>query len=168
MADISDEKVRTFIADYTPSDEQFLCFRWNGKHGDDFEDENRLFREAIWEAVVDDLDSAPLELVRDLYRAETRCSKEAWCIAGDIDQLAEHLLRRGKDQFVEDFIEGKYQSFDASIGTAFEVDLPLAEHLLRVVQERLRSATDEDRIRLLRVGEETFQEWVTECNRGSS
>jgi hypothetical protein len=162
------EGIRSFIRGYKPADERRIRFQWNGKHADEFVDENLAFREAVKERVLDDLDSAPLQLVCDLYRAETQFSREAWCIDGDVARLAEHLLRRGGDRFIEDYIEGKYQSFDASLGTAFEVDLPLAERLLQAVRDRLRTAAalSEDRRRLLRLGEETFQEWVAKCRQG--
>jgi hypothetical protein len=159
--------VRRFIAEYTPADERFIRFDWNGKPPDEFEDRNLKFREAVFEAVLDNLEDAPILLVRDLYRAETEFSSEAWCISGDVGRLAEHLLRRGDDQFIEDFLEGKFQSFDAHLGTGFPVDLPLAEHLLGVVRSRLQSETDAEGLELLRSGEELFKDWVTfaESNR---
>ena len=167
MNDIPEKTARDFIDGYRSSDERFIRFQWNGRHAADFIDENLAFREAVKKLVLESLDSAPLELIRDLYRAETQFSREAWGIDGRVGRLAEHLLRQGNDRFIEDYIEGKYQSFDASLGTAFEVDLPLAEHLLQVVRERLQVATntDEERVRLLRLGEETFQSWITGSKR---
>ena len=160
--------IRSFIAGYGPDDERFIRFEWNGKNDTEFEDANLAFREAVFEAVLEDLEAAPILLVRDLYRAETQFSREAWCISGDVGRLAEHLLRRGEDRFIEDFLEGKNQSFDAHLGTAFPVDRPLAEHLLREVQDRLVSETNEERLELLKWGETLFQEWVASCESNPS
>ncbi len=143
------DDIPNFIANYGPNDERFIRFEWNGKPPDDFEDANMDFREAVIEAVVEDLDAAPILLVRDLYRAETRFSAEAWCIGGEVGRLGEHLLRRGEDLYIEDYLDGKDQSFDAHVSTDFLVDRPLAEHLLGVVRLRLESAADEESIELL-------------------
>ena len=169
MGDFSEEKIKAFINGYTSADERFIRFAWNGKHAKEFVDENHDFRNAVHDAISLNLHETPLELIRDVFRAETQFSREAWCIDGRVGQLAEQLLRRGKDRFVEDFLEGKCQSFDASIGVdAFAIDLPLAERLLEVVRVSLRSETDKDRIELLQFGEETFQRWVTGCQQPSS
>jgi hypothetical protein len=120
-------------------------------------------REAVRLAVLADVSSAPLELVRDLFRAETRWSREAWCIVRGVSTLAESLLRRGGPQYLDDYLEGKFQSFDASLGSAFEVDLPLAKAMLEAVRERLLSSPDSPRAELWRAGEKLFVGWVAGC-----
>lgn len=162
------DDIPSFISGYGLEDERFIFFDWNGKPPDEFEDANMAFREAVIEAILDDLDASPILLVRDLYRAETRFSAEAWCIGGDVGRLAEQLLKRGEDCYIEDFLKGKGQSFDAHLGTVFPVDRPLAEHLLGVVRLRLESETDEERLELLRWGESLFREWVTACESNAS
>ena len=79
--------------------------------------------------------------------------------------LAEALLRRGGSAFLDDYLEGKLQSFDASLGSAFEYDLPLARAMLAEVRERLRSSPDSARAQLWRGGEELFAGWVADCER---
>jgi hypothetical protein len=154
--------VRGFIMGYTAEDERFLRFDWNGNHAEKFVDRNMAFRKSVLDAVLAEINSVPIELVRDLFRAETQFSREAWCIDNRISQLGEHLLRHGGDRFIEDYIEGKHQSFDASCGTAFDCDLPLARQLLRITQERLQAERDARKIELLRLAEETFQGWTEE------
>src|SRR5438477_8828798 len=144
MGAFSKIELQHFIAHYNASDEPLICFDWNGKHADQFQDRNYEFRKEVLAEVFTDMHAAPIELVRGLYRAETKLSKEAWGIDMRVRQLAEHLLRHGGDRFIEDYIEGKLQGFDASLAAgSFEVDLPLAERLLLVVRERLQTETVE-------------------------
>jgi len=153
-------EVTAFIANYSSSDESRIRFDWNGKHAADFVDRNMEFRESVREAVLEDVSSAPLELVRDIFRAETRCSKEAWCIVKGVGVLAEALLRRGGTLYLDDYLEGKFQSFDASLGSAFKVDLPLAHAMLCAVRQRIQSMPGSAMIDLWRAGEELFLGWI--------
>src|SRR5215216_2338810 len=107
-----------FIASYTSADEPRIRFDWNGKHADEVVDRNSEFRAAVRQAVLANPLAAPLELIRDLYRAETQYSREAWGIVPGVNVLAEQLLRRGGATYLDDFLEGKFQSFDASLGSA--------------------------------------------------
>jgi hypothetical protein len=157
------DDVAAFIKSYTSAREGRIRFDWNGKHAEAFVDRNLEFREAVREAVLEDVSAAPLELVRDLFRAETQCSREAWGIVLGVRVLGEALLRRGGTEYLDDYLEGKFQSFDASLASAFEYDLPLARTLLGAVRERLRSSPDSPRANLWRAGEELFFRWVDDC-----
>jgi hypothetical protein len=145
-----------------------IRFEWNGKRAEGFADRNMEFRNAIREAVLANVAAAPLELVRDLFRAETQCSQEAWGIVDGVGILAEDLVRRGGTAYLDDYLEGKFQSFDASLGSAFEYDLPLARAMLAEVRERLRSSPDSPRAPLWRSGEELFAGWIADCEHRSS
>ena len=161
MPVFSKAELHEFIAKYRPSDRAGVDFDWNGRHGGEFRDGNHDFRKEVLDEVLSDLAHAPLELVRDLYLAETAFSAEAWCIDLRVGRLGEHLLRKGGDRFIEDYLEGKSRSFDASLAaSAFQVDSSLAGHLLSVVRERLQNEEDNHRLALLKYGEETFGRWV--------
>lgn len=157
--------VAAFIAGYTPADEARIRFDWNGKHAEEFVDRNIGFREPIREAVLADVSAAPLELVRDLFRAETQFSREAWCIVDGVSVLGESLIRRGGTAYLDDYLEGKFQSFDASLGSAFEYDLPLARAMLAEVRSRLAASPNSPKARLWQGGEELFAQWVADCEQ---
>jgi hypothetical protein len=157
-----------FIAGYTTADEGRICFEWNGKHAEEFVDRNMEFRAAIRDAVLADLSAAPLTLIRDLFRAETQFSREAWCIVDGIGALAETLLRRGGPANLDDYLEGKFQSFDASLGSAFAYDLPLAKAMLAEVRQRLSASPNSTKAGLWQAGEELFSQWVSDCERKHS
>lgn len=152
--------VAAFIASYTAADESRIRFDWNGKHAQEFHDRNMGFRAAVREAVLADVSAVPLQLVCDLYRAETRCSREAWGIVEGVDILAESLLRRGGTLYLDDYLEGKFQSFDASLGSAVDIDPELAQTMLVAVRERLRSSPDAPQANMWRAGEELFLDWL--------
>jgi hypothetical protein len=160
MSDVVD-----FIANYDSSRESRISFNWNGKHDDDFIDSNAEFRALLLEKVLLDISSAPILLIRDLFRAETRCSRVDQGIVDGVYELAESLLRRGGVDYLDDYLEGKFQSFDASCGSAFEYDLPLAETMLEEVRNRLRSHPDSPQVPLWRSGEDLFFSWVTDCKK---
>ncbi len=157
--------VTEFIASYASADESFIRFEWNGEHAEKFVDNNHAFRNTIREAVLANVSVAPLELIRDLFRAETQYSREAWCIVGNVNVLAESLLRRGGTEYLDDFLEGKYQSFDASLGSSFEIDKSLAESMLKALQERLHQFPQSPKIELWRTGENFFLEWVDPASK---
>ena len=157
--------VAAFIAGYTSADEARIRFDWNGQHSEGFVDRNMEVREPVLEAVLADVSAVPLELIRDLFRAETRFSREAWCIVDGVSALAEALLRRGGPAYLDDYLEGKFQSFDASLGSAFEYDLPLARALLAEARTRLASSPDSPRAQLWQAGEELFTRWVADCEQ---
>ena len=64
------DEVSEFIRSYSSSSGELrIGFDWNGKHAEEFVDCNMEFRNSIREAVLANIAAAPLELVRDLFRA---------------------------------------------------------------------------------------------------
>ena len=116
--------------------------------------------------VLTQLPTTPIELVRDLFLADTRCSREAWSISLEVRHLADELLRRGGSDYLDDYLEGKFQGTDASMtSSAFNIDLPLAQAMLTAVRERLRKSPDSTKVDLWRKGEVVFERWVKGCER---
>ena len=111
------------------------------------------------EVVLQQPDAAPLSLVRDLFRAETEFSREAWCIDNRVITLAEIMLTRGGRASLMDFLQGKCQSFDASMACGcIRIDRRLAEDLLDEATRLLRKCGDDRERKLLETGRETFAE----------
>jgi hypothetical protein len=155
--------IEAFIAGYTTaSSGEHIRFDWNGLHSEQFLDRNSEFREHVREAVLGDLSNSPVELIRDLFRAETEYSRHAWCIVDGVWNLAEAMLRRGGFRFLDDYLVGKFQSFDASLGSVFPYDLSLARDLLAEVRERLRLSPTSPMAPLWEKGENLFSDWVSE------
>jgi len=140
-----------------------MRFEWNGKHAQEFHDTNFEFREAVKDVVLSDIEAAPLELICDLFRAETECSREAWGIGHGVDVLAERLIRADPGRFLEDYLWGKFQSFDAHCGSAFPADEALAARLLEIVRGRLADNIPEAGRQLLSKGEDLFQAWLRDA-----
>ncbi|MDB5294521.1 MAG: hypothetical protein JWO31_504 [Phycisphaerales bacterium] len=150
----------TFVSSYTSADETRIRFAWNGKHAEEFVDSNAEFRSPITALVVSSPNAAPIELVRDLFKAETEFSREAWGIEFGVGALAERLLRCDPERFLEDYLRGKFQSFDAHLGSAFDVEDALTVRLLEIVQRRLEGELPPERRELLERGSALFQDWT--------
>jgi hypothetical protein len=157
MVDVAD-----FIAGYAAADEARIRFAWNGQHADAFVDHNLEFRVSVREAVLADVSAAPIELIRDLFRAETQFAREAWCVTDGVGVLAEALLRRGGATYLDDYLEGKFQCFDAMLGSAFDYDLPLARTMLDEVRARLAASLDSPKSPLWQKGQELFAQWLAD------
>ena len=150
------DDIRAFISNYQPSDEVRIKFDWNGKHAEDFRDGNQEFRGKVRKAVIDDVSAAPVILVRDLFRAETKWAVQAWGVVEGVDVLAEGLLRRGGTAYLDDFLEGKYSCFDANLGSAFPWDRQLLTTMLNEVRVRLAADPTSPKAGLWRQGERLF------------
>jgi hypothetical protein len=150
------DEIRAFISGYQLHDLARIQFKWNGKHSEEFRDENEAFRSKVFAAVIDDIAAAPIILVRDLFCAETQWAVEAWCIKEDVDVLAKNLLRRGGTIYLDDYLEGKYACFDANLGTAFGWDRTLLTTLLDEVRARLAANPSSPKADLWRQGEALF------------
>lgn len=124
-----------------------------------FQDANYEFRQAVLDATLTYTDVAPLALVRDLFRAETEWSREAWCVDNRVADLAGIMLTRGKQELLMDFLRGKCQSFDASMACGgMSIEPQLAAELLRDVEVRMNACAEDEERRLLQVGRDIFAE----------
>lgn len=154
-----------FVEFYTPAlDRPRVAFAWNGRHADHFADANENFRRRLLKHVLRDLSAAPIELVRDLFDAETAWAQQAWCVnAEGVRALARELLTRGGPGFVEDFLTGKVgRGMDAFCAAYFECPRGLAEQLLAEVERRLAEGADGSRRGRLEAGRDIFRGWVAE------
>ncbi|MEM8861920.1 MAG: hypothetical protein AAGD96_26660, partial [Chloroflexota bacterium] len=70
-------KIDEFVKNYSNDDELKILFAWNGKHADDFFDENLEFRRKVLKYFEKYPKEFSIELVGDLYDAETAFAKEA-------------------------------------------------------------------------------------------
>jgi hypothetical protein len=151
-----------FVVNYVSArDRSRLAFAWNGKHADEFRDDNSEFRRRVLRRIRAKLSAVPIELVRDLYDAETAWACEAWCVNAEVVRtLAEELLTRGGPDHVEDFLAGKIgRGMDAFCSAYFECPRELAVRLLAEVERRLVGA-EGNRRALLEAGRDVFRSWI--------
>jgi hypothetical protein len=151
-----------FVNSYsTAEDRQRIVFAWNGKHAEEFHDANDEFRQQVLALVLADPAVVPIELVRDLFDAETAMAKEAWGVNTEaVRALTRELLTRGGPAFVEDFLIGKIgRGMDAYCAAYFDCPRELAEKLLAEVERRLADAEGQRRA-LLETGTRIFRDWI--------
>jgi len=154
-----------FVANYSTAECQArIAFAWNRKHAEQFLDANQEFRHPVVEHVLADLHTVTIELVRDLFDAETAFAKEAWGVNGCVTPLARELLTRGGPEYVEDYLRGKLgRGMDAHCAAYFLCPRLLAEQLLAEVERRLAAGAEGNRKALLESGREIFREWVEDA-----
>jgi hypothetical protein len=160
--------IHLYIANYSSAKHQGkMMFAWNGKHADAFQDANYEFRRQVLEIVLLDLKAAPIELIRDLYDAETAMALEAWGVYAEaVSALSEELLTRGGPAYVEDFLRGKIgRGMDAYCSAYFDCPCTLAERLLKETKSLLAEASDELRRNRLEAGCKIFEGWIQSAKR---
>ena len=151
------ESVKRYVAGFA-NDASAISFRWNGRHEEQFEDANELFRCAVIERVIEHPDEAPLSLTVELYRALTEYSTEAWSIDERVEDLALLMLKKGGSAVARDYIIGAMQSFDAQCATVFAgCPRDVAEECVALAQSKLRSDKNEDERQIWEVGLERFE-----------
>lgn len=139
-------------------DASAISFQWNGKHAEQFEDANELFRDAVLDQVIDRPDDAPLPLIVELYRALTEYSAEAWCIDERVENLAVMMLKKGRSGVARDYILGSMQSYDAQSASVFAgCPRDVAEECVALAHSKLRSEKNEDERQIWEVGLERFE-----------
>jgi hypothetical protein len=137
------ENITRFIAEYDHNSSDRICFAWNQKHGAEFGDSNCLFRRQVIEAVLANSGQARFDLLRDLFEAEARWSKEAWSVGNYFPSLGELVLHRGGDGSLEHFVAWFANSFDAWCAChTMSLDRVTCDSLLEKVEQRLIAATD--------------------------
>lgn len=105
--------IRSFIQNYTEEDLLEIMFAWNGKHAHDLRDDNLELRRKILDRFSEAPDEFPIELVRDLFEAETEFAREVWAVNPIVSNLAQALLERGAEKYVADWIKGLSRGMDA-------------------------------------------------------
>ncbi|MDZ4821098.1 MAG: hypothetical protein SGJ20_19205 [Planctomycetota bacterium] len=73
-------------------------------------------------------------------------------------------MRTDPERFLEDYLNGKFASYDAHCGSYFPIDEELAKRLLQITRARLATKPSRQRKWLLKEGEKLFEEWV-QCAR---
>ena len=108
-------EIENFVKSYTEDDLLKIMFDWNGKHADGFEDHNIEFRRCVLEYFKEHMSSFPIQLIVDLYEAETQLAKEAWGVNPIVSDLAQELLERGRAKYVVEYLKGLGRGMDAHI-----------------------------------------------------
>jgi hypothetical protein len=137
--------IEDFIRNYSSSDRERVRFDWNGAPGPDLIDRNHDFRKAILAAVLVDPDRCPVDLLADLFTAETAYSKEAWGIDPRVRDVAKALLQRVGHAQVEVFVRGSRQGFDAHLACAtVDINPELRAALVRHCEQMATTADTAD------------------------
>ncbi|WP_321473567.1 hypothetical protein [uncultured Paludibaculum sp.] len=161
LDDKTSESIHKFALDYDGQQRVAIRFAWNGKHADEFRDENQELRWSLAKLVLAEPDSVPLVLVRDLLMEDSAWSHEAWCAPHHFAGLLSILLLRGGREYLFDFAAAMNATFD-TFGAAHEVAISSekAHDFLREADAHLLVETDPRRRSELDGAKELFQKMI--------
>jgi hypothetical protein len=150
-----------FALNYTGDQREAIRFVWNGKHADEFHDENQSFRWSVAELILSEPESFPIILVRDLLLEDGLWSREAWCAPNHFAGLLSILLQRGGRGYLADFAAAMNTTFD-TFGAAHQVVVSpqQAHELLEETELQLSVITDARRRIELESAKELFRKLI--------
>jgi|JI10StandDraft_1071094.scaffolds.fasta_scaffold248457_2 hypothetical protein len=134
-----------FIRQYSSLQKSMIEYKWNGHTGyDEWDDENREFRQKIIERVLVQKIIAPDVLIRDLFEIEAIFSREAFGAGATLEELGNLLLHQTGTKFIADYFIGKGQSFDTeNTVIPYGVSIAVLEKVLQdLYEQNHRVATD--------------------------
>jgi hypothetical protein len=139
-----EQTITEFINGYTHDNRDSIAFVWNQKHGAELRDSNYKVRQDVIAAVVDAPEQVSIDLLHDLFEAEARWSKEAWCICDGFAKIGMLMLKRGGTNSLDHFLAWFSNSFDTFCGChTMQLDPITVDALLQEVNRRL-AATPKD------------------------
>jgi hypothetical protein len=151
--------LKKFADQYTRSRYEEIRFAWNGKHANEFQDANIIFRSDLCRYLIPILDQVNLLLIRDLFEAESSCAKEAWGINSYYHSLGKQLITRGRSVYLFDFLEGVRQSFDTYLAgrkCLSEITGDERKEIESYIDSRLQTETQKFILNYLEFGKSYF------------
>ncbi|WP_413512097.1 hypothetical protein [Myroides odoratus] len=110
--------IQDFIDNYQAADRDWLVLKWNEKFGAKFKDENYIFRQQIASIVCNQIHTAPIELIRDLFIELGKVAQVSFSVFNNYHLLAQELLERGGKEYLYDYVCAAHISFDTFLSTA--------------------------------------------------
>ncbi len=136
-------ELQIFIDNYTSADFDKIKLKWNGKYGQDFEDENYNFRIQLCEFIVPQIDTVNIELIKDLYCETGKTSPMTFGVYHNFHLFANELLKRGGKKYLLDYISGASHSMDTSMSSGrLTISAETAKEILDYFDD-LKAKTEE-------------------------
>ncbi|MGG1518064.1 hypothetical protein ABE504_21785 [Paenibacillus oryzisoli] len=130
-----------FANGYRAEQAEFICFKWNGKHANDFIDDNLAFRREVIQYIeANQYEGVCGVLLKDLVVAEAQYSKEAWGIYRNYPALAKSLIRSTGTVYLDDFFQAAFMCFDTHCAT-LSIDFSTVEYETCLQELLARKAT---------------------------
>ena len=142
--------LQIFIDNYTSSDFNKIKMKWNGKYGQDFEDENIDFRTRLCEFIIPQIDKVNIGLIRDLYCETGKTSPMTFGVYRNFHLFADELLKRGGTKYLIDYIRGASHSMDTVMSSGrLTISTETAKKLLDYFDELKAKTEDPEEQKLL-------------------
>ena len=134
-----------------------ISFKWNGKHAEEFDDQNGEFRRTVAEFIIDSKEAVPYELIRDIFIEDAKWAKEAWGTSNIFPSIAEKMLKVGQEYAILDFLYGFSMSFD-TYACCHTIDLSGIDlqKFINFIDNQINEESDETTLKMLEAGREFF------------
>ncbi|MEM7554067.1 MAG: hypothetical protein AAF378_08200 [Cyanobacteria bacterium P01_A01_bin.84] len=159
----SNLELSKFIDNYDSNSEKIISFSPSESENKPI-DNNFEFRQLVIQEVIQTPENAPLELLWDLFEAETLFAKTNFSVNPNLRHLASILLIRGGTKYLQKFLRYRYLSFDIYCETA-QIKIPqeLSLQLALECENNSKSANDKSEKELWEGGIKFFQ-WKNESS----
>lgn len=147
---MTQQEFQSFADNYTSADFDRIKMVWNGKYGNEFDDKNYDFRTQLCEFLIPQLDTAKLELIRDLYLETGKSSEMTFGVYLNFHLFAQQLLQRGGTEYLLDYIKGASHTMDTGISSGrINLTKERANELLDFFDTKRANTTDKEELHLL-------------------
>ena len=147
---MTENELQNFIDNYSSADFDKIKLKWNGKYGQEFEDENYDFRVQVCEFVIPQIDKVNIKLIRDLYCETGKTSPMTFGVYLNFHLFADELLKRGGNEYLLDYIRGASHSMDTGISSGrLTISKEQAKNLLNYFDKLKATTSDKEEQRLL-------------------
>lgn len=147
---MTNQELQVYIDNYATADFDRIKLVWNGKHGQDFVDDNYDFRMQVCEFVVPQIEKVNLGLIRDLYCETGKTSPMTFGVYNKFHLFADELLKRGGTKYLLDYLHGASHSMDTGMSSGrLTISKQLAKELLDYFDELKAKTNDSEEQKLL-------------------
>ncbi len=155
---MTDQALQSFADHYTAADFGAIRYDWNGKYGIDFHDTNYEFRIQLSQHLLPQINSASIELIRDLYAETTKASAATFSIYSNIQYFAQELLRRDWRRYLIDYMQGGSYGMDSYLAIGrIEIKKEVAQEIVTYITATLQTTTNANEKWLMEGFLERFQ-----------
>ena len=147
---MTENELQHFIDNYTEVDFDRIRVIWNGKYGQEFEEENYEFRLKVCEFIIPQIEKVNILLIRDLYCETAKTSPMTFGIYLNFHFFANELLVRGGNEYLLDYIRGASHSMDTALSSGrLTISKEQARKLLTHFDYLKATSQDKEEQRLL-------------------
>ncbi|KIC90671.1 hypothetical protein [Flavihumibacter solisilvae] len=147
---MTNQELQLFADNYSASDFEKIRSKWNGKYGEEFQDENYDIRMRLCNFLIPQIEQVNIELVNDLFAETTKTLKATFSIYTNIHVYAQELLRRDWKKYLIDYMVGGTYGMDSYLAIGrIELEKEIAQKILDHMNTTIETTEDENERQLI-------------------